>query len=353
MSDLASLPQAWPKPGKPRPIVCLGAGGIVENAHLPAYARIGLSVAALYDIDLERARRLAARFDVARVAATLGEAVALSDAVFDVAVPARAVPEVLEQLPERAAVLIQKPMGESLGEASRILEICRRRSLTAAINFQLRFSPAMLALGALVKTGRLGQIVDFEVRVNVHTPWELWPFLAGIPRHEVLYHSVHYLDLARAFLGEPSSVLCRAVRHPELPAYSDTRSATVLDYGDRCRALVAANHAHHFGRRHQMSELKLEGTRGAAIVRLGVNLDYPRGEPDRLEVWLDSASGWQEVPLRGSWFTEAFEGPISNLQRFAAGEDRELLTGVDDAIHTMALLEACYASSAAGGARPV
>ena len=58
---------------------------------------------------------------------------------------------------------------------------------------------------------------------------------------------------------------------------------------------------------------------------------------------------WRGVPLRGSWFTEAFEGPMSNLQRFAAGEDRGLVGSVDDAVRTMALVEACYASSESGG----
>ena len=58
---------------------------------------------------------------------------------------------------------------------------------------------------------------------------------------------------------------------------------------------------------------------------------------------------WRAVALRGSWFTEAFEGPMSNLQRFAAGEDRELVGSVDDAIRTMALVEACYQSSDCGG----
>ena len=53
--------------------------------------------------------------------------------------------------------------------------------------------------------------------------------------------------------------------------------------------------------------------------------------------------------LRGSWFIEAFEGPMSNLQRFVAGEDAALVSPVDDAIKTMALVEACYLSSASGG----
>ncbi len=55
------------------------------------------------------------------------------------------------------------------------------------------------------------------------------------------------------------------------------------------------------------------------------------------------------MPLRGSWFIEAFEGPMSNLQRFVAGEDPVLVSSVDDAIKTMAIVEACYESSERGG----
>ena len=92
--------------------------------------------------------------------------------------------------------------------------------------------------------------------------------------------------------------------------------------------------------------LKIEGTKGAAILTLGVNLDYPTGPPDEMQIALNGE--WHPLLLRGSWFTEAFEGPMSNLQRFIAGEDRALVSPVEDAIKTMALVEACYASSATG-----
>ena len=82
-----------------------------------------------------------------------------------------------------------------------------------------------------------------------------------------------------------------------------------------------------------------------------MNLDYPTGPPDTLEVALDGGA-WDTVPLRGSWFTAAFEGPMSNLQRFVAGEDAALVSPVDDAIRTMALVEACYRSSD-GGSTPI
>jgi predicted dehydrogenase len=137
------------------------------------------------------------------------------------------------------------------------------------------------------------------------------------------------------------------VAHPALPMFRDTRSAIVLDYGDRIRCSLTLNHTHALGPRHRASMFKVEGTTGAAVLTMGVNLDYPSGPPDDLEVAVGGGA-WERVPLRGSWFTEAFEGPMSNLQRFIAGEDPALVSPVDDAIKTMALVEACYRSSASG-----
>jgi hypothetical protein len=55
------------------------------------------------------------------------------------------------------------------------------------------------------------------------------------------------------------------------------------------------------------------------------------------------------VSIDGRWFPDGFVGTMSNLQRFAAGEDARLVSGVDDAFATMALVEACYQSDASGG----
>jgi len=264
--------------------------------------------------------------------------------VFDVAVPGTEIAGVLAQLPEGAAVLIQKPMGENLTAARRILDVCRERRLAAAMNFQLRFSPNMMAAADLIAAQRLGELTDIEVRVVDRQPWEQWAFLKGAPRLEVLYHSIHYLDAIRWIAGEPRGVLCRAIAHPQLPDFRDTRSAIILDY-DRIRCSLMLNHAHRHDASHRASMMKIEGTSGSALLTLGVNLDYPSGPPDTLEVATGAA--WESVPLRGSWFTEAFEGPMSNLQRFVAGEDAALVSPVDDAIKTMALVEACYESSAA------
>jgi len=345
---LPSLPQRWPLPSAPRPIVVIGAGSIVRDAHLPVYERLGFPVAGIFDVNTRASRERAAAFGIPHVFDSLAAALATPDAVFDVAVPPAAITGILEHLPFGAAVLIQKPMGRDLADARAIRRICRDRRLVAAINFQLRFAPNMLALRAALAGGLLGDVTDVEVRLNLHTPWGYWAFLKGVPRLEVLVHSVHYIDLIRRLLGEPAGVYCRGVRHPQLAAYPDVRTSIILDYGDLIRCSLTLNHTHTFGPREAMSQLKVEGTRGAAIAKMGVNLNYPLGEPDTLEFAL-GVTGWTAVPLRGSWFLEAFEGPMSNVQRVVAGEDAgALVSSIEDAFHTMAVVEACYVSSARG-----
>jgi predicted dehydrogenase len=352
--------QAPVLPRRPRPIVSIGAGAIVRDAHLPAYRLAGFPVVAVHDLARERALALARDFGIARVCGTLAEAVAAAPAgaVFDLALPAPAIGEVLAGLPDGASVLIQKPMGETLVEARKILALCRAKRLLAAINFQLRFAPNVLAARDLVGRGVIGDLHDVEVRVNCHMPWEIWTFLFGIPRMEVLYHSIHYVDLVRSFFGEPSGVYCKTVKHPQQMQLASTRTAIAFDYGDLRRATITTNHGHFFGPRHQESYLKLEGTGGAIKARLGVNLDYPRGAPDDLEYCVRTpesggdaapAPEWQSLPLVGNWFPHAFIGTMASLMRRADGETTELPTSVEDAFQTMAVVEACYESSANGG----
>lgn len=347
--------QAWPRPGHPpRPIVIIGAGAIVRTAHLPAYRRLDYPVAGIFDIDTARARETACAFGIDTAFSTLEEAARSHGVVFDVAVPGDQILGILEQLPKGSAVLIQKPMGHDLAGARKILSCCTARGLTAAVNFQLRFSPGMLALRDLVTQGTLGTLVDIDVRVVIDQPWHLWTFLEGAPRLEVIYHSIHYIDAIRWIAGEPQSAYCRGVGHPSTPQLRDTRSSIILDYGDTLRCALVMNHTHRAGPKHQASQMIVEGLHGAVRLTWGVNFDYPAGPPDTMEMTGigDRESGigdWKEVPLRGSWFTEAFEGPMSNLQRYVAGDDTELVGSVHDAIKTMAVVEACYESSARGG----
>ncbi|TGX55710.1 Gfo/Idh/MocA family oxidoreductase [Sphingomonas gei] len=345
MSD-APLRQRWPMPAQPRPIVILGAGGIVRDAHLPAYRRAGFTVAGLYDRDRARAEALAGEWGIATVFGSLEEAVA-QDAVFDIAAPPTAHADLLGALRGGATALIQKPFGRDLAMATALRDLAKARGLTVAVNFQLRFSPMMLALRDALARGHFGTLTEIEVHLNLVTPWHLFPHLKADERVEILSHSIHYLDTIRALVGSPAAVFARSYGHPSSDL-APTRTSAILDYGAPLRATLSINHHHDFGRKFQDASFRVEGSDGAAMVKLGLLLDYPTGEPD--ELWLARRGGeWTQVPLKGAWFPDAFVGPMANLQRFAAGEDAMLETGVDDAWRTMALVEACYQSMEMAG----
>jgi predicted dehydrogenase len=341
-------------PGTSRPIVMIGAGGIVCDAHLPAYRKAGFQVSAIFDRNLTRAKATAQEFEISHVPESLQEVVSTAEpnAVFDVATPASAYLEILEQLPDGCGVLLQKPLGEDLATARRIRDLCHRKQMTAAVNFQLRYAPAMRAARNMIAEGKLGELHDMEIRVTVFTPWHLWTFLESIPRVEILYHSVHYVDLIRSFLGDPTSVYAKTVKHPKMEKLASTRSNLILNYGDLVRANITTNHGHEFGLRHQESYVKWEGTAGAIKTRMGLLMDYPKGVPDYFEFCFlqpGSQPQWAASSIDGTWYPDAFVGPMSDLMCFLDGRIDILPTSVEDGCKTMAVVEAAYQSSASDG----
>lgn len=274
------------------------------------------------------------------------------DVVFDIAIPASQLPHVLSRLPDDAAVLMQKPMGETLAEADAIRAVCRAKHFTASVNFSLRYAPSHLAVKKLAAAGVLGPIHDLEIQTRTFTPWHLWTFLARAPRLEILYHSIHYFDLIRSWLGNPQSVSSKTVKSPESPGLSATKTVAILDYGESTRVFVATNHSHNFGSAHQESFVQWEGSQGAARMTMGVNLGYPQGEPDTLEFAHRGSTGdrWVKLPLSGNNFPDAFMGTMGALQCFLEGSATTLPEDFEDAYQTMELVEALYRSSESGAA---
>lgn len=339
------------------PIVIIGAGGIVNAAHLPAYRIAGFNVQGIFDIDMAKAKATAEKFNIPRVFKSMDEllAKAPADAIFDVAVPGGETVAILEKLPAGRAVLLQKPMGENIAEAIRILELTRSKKMLAAINFQLRYAPYILAVKDLMGQDLLGELNDIEINVNVYTPWHLWTFLYTSPRLEILYHSIHYIDLIRNLLGEPESVYAKSTKHPSMPELSSVRSNIIMDYGDMKRANILTNHCHNYGTPKQQSYIKIEGSKGAVKINFGSLIDYPRGSADSFEyVLLEEGKEpqWQEMEIEGSWFPHAFIGSMGELMMAAEGIIERPDNSVEDCIHTMACVEAAYEANGMGGVNP-
>jgi predicted dehydrogenase len=328
-----------------KPIAVIGAGAIVESGHLPAYRLLGLEVRGLFDVRTDRARDLAARFDVPRVYDSLDEVLDDDDVeVVDVAVHPPAQPGIAERvLRSGRHVLCQKPLALDLDDARRLVALAAELDRQLVVNQQLRFDEGIAATKAMLEQGWIGTPLALRFDVDTSTDFATWPWLASVPRLEILYHSIHYLDAVRHLLGDPRAAFSVGGRHPGQRSAGETRTVSTLIFEDDLHAVVLSNHGNHWGDIH--ARFRLEGSDGAIRGTLGLLYDYPHGRPDTVEVHSTAVptDGWLPYPVTRRWFPDAFAGPMASLLRAAADGPSAPSSGADN-VRTLSLVEALYAS---------
>jgi predicted dehydrogenase len=340
-------------PDQRRPIAVVGAGAIVDVAHLPAYRRGGLQVVGITDIDHGRAQAVAVRHGIGRVYRDLDELLADKEVeVVDVAVPTQAQPAIARRvLASGRHMLGQKPFAFSSAVARELADLAEENGVVLAVNQQLRFDEGVAAAHRVMELGWLGEITNFAIQVDIWSEWHNWPWMLDIDQLEVWIHSVHYHDLVRWFLGEPESVYCAAGRTPGQAPRAETRTITTYCFTGGPRALVACNHENAWD--DGSATFRLEGNHGAVRGTLGMLYDYPSGRPDTLEVRSDlvPTDGWVPYPVTTRWLPDAFLGPMASLlAAVATGGGALPLTSARDNVRTLAVVEAIYRSMETGRA---
>jgi predicted dehydrogenase len=332
-----------------RPIAIVGAGGIVDYAHLPAYTKAGLEVTGIFDIDREKAKDVAGRHGIPRTYASLEELLEDPRAgVVDIAVVPWAQPEIaLSALAAGKHLLCQKPLAPEVKTAERIVEEAGKQELKLAVNQQLRFDEGIAAARAMVRAGWIGEPVSMTMRVNVRTPWEMWDWISASERIEVMYHSIHYFDAIRSILGDPELVWCSGGRMPGQEPRGETITMSTLVFPGDVRALVHVNHNNLAG--DFEAAFRIDGTAGSIKGTLGLLYDYPDGRPDTLEVYSDSlpTDGWLPYPVTTRWVPDAFAGPMRSLLEAVATGGTPATAGKDN-LGTLRLVEALYRSMDSG-----
>src|SRR5690606_3847841 len=122
-----------------RPIAIVGAGEIVDLAHLPAYKAHGLKVIGITDLDPQRAKAVAERHGIPKVY-TSNEALAADPdvAVVDIAVFPWAQFEVAKPMLDAGKdLLCQKPISYDYDEAKRLVEHANKKKRVMAVNQQM------------------------------------------------------------------------------------------------------------------------------------------------------------------------------------------------------------------------
>jgi predicted dehydrogenase len=328
-----------------RPIAIVGAGEIVDLAHLPAYAEHGLEIVGISDINRERAEEVAERHGIPRVYESAEDIAADENiAVVDIAVFPWVQKDIAILMLEAGKdLLCQKPLSYDFNEAVDIVEAAERCDRTLAVNLQLRFSETVAAAKAMIDAGWIGEVFEISWDFHVYTPWEAWPWIAKLPRLDVTQFTIHPLDSVRWMLGNPKYVYGTQSREPGQPEAGETRSISVLEYEGETRALLRSFHKNRAG--DPRAELRIDGTEGSIKATIGLMYNYPVGRADTLE--LNSrvlpTDGWLHYPVTSRWIPTAFIGPMASLLEALATGGTPLTNGRDH-LDTLRVVHALYRS---------
>lgn len=327
----------------------IGAGGIVSGAHLPAYAKAGLPVHAITDLDRERAESVAETFGIEMVYDSAEELLGdQSIEVVDIAVPASEQPAILSAaLAAGKHVLAQKPLATSLEIAQQLADAAQSSGLVVGVNQQMRFDEGIAAAHAMVSEGWIGSVSGMSITVNLDTPWHLWEWAQSMERLEIMVHSIHYHDVVRWFLGEPHTVFAVAGQTVGQAPVGETRTVSTFSFNSGAIAVVHANHVNRGG--DNTAEFRIDGSEGSIRGTLGLLYDYPDGRVDTLELLSHSlpTDGWVPYPVTQRWIPDAFIGTMGGVLATIAGEG-ELRSPISDNVHTVGLVDALYRSIESG-----
>lgn len=327
------------------PIAIVGAGEIVDLAHLPAYKAHGLDVVGILDLNRQRAATVAARHGIDKVYDSPEEIARDKNvAIVDIAVfPWVQCGIATPLLDAGKHLLCQKPISYDFDEAARLVEHAENRKRMMAVNQQLRFCESVAAASAMVRAGWIGEPFEMSWDFHVYTPWENWAWVAKQPRLDINQFTIHFIDAVRFVLGNPLYAMGTQAREPGQPEQGETRTISVLEFQGETRAFLRSFHKNRTG--DPRAEFRIDGTKGSIRGTIGLMYDYPRGRADTLE--LNSrvlpTDGWLHYPVTSRWIPSAFIGPMASLLEAVATAGVPL-TNARDNLDTLRIVHALYRS---------
>lgn len=188
----------------------VGCGAFGES-HLATFAGIPFAeVMAVTDINQERARNVASRYQIPRVAKDFRELCSLPDvdAISVVSTEDQHLEPVLAALAQGKHVFVEKPLATRLEDAEKMLAAARKTGLILMPGHILRFETKYATVKEQLHSGRLGRILSIYAKRN-RPKWQ-GRIYKRTPL--VLETSIHDLDTMLWYTGKKvTSVRCHEV----------------------------------------------------------------------------------------------------------------------------------------------
>lgn len=200
----------------------IGAGAVAQVGHFPAYGSLpGVKVVAVCDVDRAKARRVANRYNVARITDSYEELVGMDevDAV-DVCLPNHLhAPAAVAAIEAGKHVLCERPFSRSSEEAQQIVDAGKKRKVIVMSGLNYRFRDDVQVLKQFVDEEELGTI--FYAKTGWLMQAATWSGAAWRKQKKyagggaLLDLGIQMLDLTLWLLDMPEVEAVSATTHPK------------------------------------------------------------------------------------------------------------------------------------------
>jgi len=268
--------------------------GFIGPVHLEALRRLGIPVAALCDLP-ERAKAAAERYGIPEAFGSYSEMLRSPNVdVVHIASPNRFHCEMsLAALRAGKHVVCEKPLAMNTRETAQIVKLARAGGKVFAVNYNVRFYPAVLALHRAVARGELGHIIHVNgsymqdwLFKDTDYNWRLLPQEGGKLR-AVADIGTHWMDTVSFILGANiQSVLA------DLGTFHKTRRRPLGEVQTFAKANAKVRYATYRVQTEDYANVLLQFANGACG-NLGVSqVAAGRKNCIRIEIYGSKKSAW-------------------------------------------------------------
>jgi predicted dehydrogenase len=189
----------------------LGCGAVTELCHLPAFSRVqDACVSLLVDINEERCKQLAAKYNVEHTTMDVEGCYNLFDAAIIALPHALHASIAVKLLAQGKSVLVEKPMAFSVAECDAMIKAAEQNAATLAVGLMRHFIWSHRWAYHFINSGALGRIKSFDFREGSIYSWPVasdFFFKKETAGGGVLIDTgAHTLDCLVHWLGEFSDV---------------------------------------------------------------------------------------------------------------------------------------------------
>ncbi len=326
--------------------VMIGAGYFAQF-QAEAWGRIpGVKIAAIADVEAERAKQFADRWQIARFYSDVEQMLEAEKPDFvDIITRPQSHLALTKMAAERGVhVICQKPMAPTWEECAAMVEACAANNVRLMIHENWRWQPWFREIRRLIDANVLGEpfYAGFVMRNGDgwgDEPYPAQPYFREMERLLIYEMVVHFLDTFRFLVGEIASVCCRLKRLNPMIRGED---CALAQFGFENGAFGAIDANRFTGRSYPsktFGDFTLEGERAKIRATPGGELFLTHyGKDEAAHEFTSSEQGYKGDSVRA-----AQEHYISRLRSGEASESEGI-----EYLKTVAAVFACYDSAETG-----